>query len=202
MQKKSEITVYIGVGSNIGSREENIAKAFLSLEKYFLKLETASLYESKALYYKDQPDFLNTVFKGIIPEDKTPEQLLSLVLETENQLGRKRDTAFPKGPRNIDLDILLFGNSIVKKENLIIPHPSIGERLFVLMPLLEFDKNLKDPVTGQKYDNFLNCLLEQDICCLKPKSNQRGTRYPKPKSNQRGIYFYKSSRYIEEYKEK
>jgi len=169
------MTVYIGVGSNIGNREDNIAKAFLLLKNHFSSLETASLYESKALYYKNQPDFLNTVFKGIIQENKTPEQLLSLLLETENTLGRERCKALPKGPRNIDLDILLFGNHIINKENLIIPHPGIIERLFVLTPLLEFDKNLKDPVSGEKYNIFFNSLDKQ------------------------GIYFYKSYRYIEKY---
>ncbi|MCL2704909.1 MAG: 2-amino-4-hydroxy-6-hydroxymethyldihydropteridine diphosphokinase [Spirochaetaceae bacterium] len=170
------MTVYIGVGSNIGNREDNIAKAFLLLNKYFLSLETASLYESKALYYKDQPDFLNTVFKGIIKENRTPEQILSLLLKTENSLGRERCEALPKGPRNIDLDLLLFENHIINKENLIIPHPGITERLFVLLPLLEFDKNLKDPSTVEKYDKFLNSLEKE------------------------GIYFYKSNRYIEKYK--
>jgi len=170
------MTVYIGVGSNIGNREDNIAKAFLLLKNYFLSLETASLYESKALYFKDQPDFLNTVFKGIIQDNKTPEQVLSLLLETENALGRERCEALPKGPRNIDLDILLFENHIINKENLIIPHPGISERLFVLFPLLEFDKSLKDPATGEKYDKFLNSLERQ------------------------GIYFYKPNLYIEKYK--
>ena len=175
MQNPFETAVYIGVGSNIGNREENIAKAFLALKKCFLSLETASLYESKPLYYENQPDFLNTVFKGIIQEEKTPEQLLSLVLETENSLGRERDEVLPKGPRNIDLDILLFGNHVINKKNLIIPHPGIIERAFVLLPLLELDKSLKNPVTGQKYDNFLNSLATE------------------------GIYFYKSYRYIENY---
>jgi len=133
-------SVYIGVGSNIGNREDNIAKAFLSLKSLFLSLETASLYESKPLYFEKQPDFLNTVFKGIIQEDVTPHQLLSLLFETEKTLGRERDEAFPKGPRNIDLDILLFGNHVVDKKDLKIPHPGISKRLFVLLPLLEFDK--------------------------------------------------------------
>ena len=169
--------VYIGVGSNIGNRENNIAKAFLLLKNCFLSLETASLYESKPLYNKDQPDFLNTVFKGKIEEKVTPDQLLALLLETENTLGRERCEAISKGPRNIDLDLLLYENHIINKENLIIPHPGITERLFVLLPLLEFDKNLKDPVSGEKYNKFLN---------------SPGTQ---------GIYFYKSNRYIENYKE-
>ena len=171
------MVVYIGVGSNIGNREDTIAKAFLLLKKHFLSLETASLYETKPLYNKNQPDFLNTVFKGIIQEKTTPDQVLSLLLKTENRLGRERCETLPKGPRNIDLDLLLFENYVITKENLIIPHPYITERLFVLLPLLEFDKNLKDPATGKKYDNFLNSLGNQ------------------------GIYFYKSNRYIENYKE-
>ncbi|MCL2792642.1 MAG: 2-amino-4-hydroxy-6-hydroxymethyldihydropteridine diphosphokinase [Spirochaetaceae bacterium] len=170
------MTVYIGVGSNIGNREENIAKAFLLLKNHFLSLETASLYESKALYFENQPDFLNTVFKGVIQENMTPQHLLSLLLETENILGRERDLALPKGPRTIDLDILLFGNQVINKENLVIPHPGIKERLFVLLPLLELDKNLKHSATGEKYDIFLNSLGKE------------------------GIYFYKSNRYIENIK--
>ncbi len=175
MQNFSKTTVYIGAGSNLGDRESNIAKAFLSLENYFLLLETASLYESKALYYTSQPDFLNTVFKGVISKDKTPEQLLSFLLETENRLGRERSGIVSKGPRNIDLDLLLFGDFIINKENLIIPHPGIIDRLFVLTPLIELDKNLKDPVTRQKYDKILKQLDSQ------------------------GISFYKSYRYIDKY---
>ena len=162
--------VYIGAGSNIGNREENIARAFLLLKSSFLSLETASLYESKALYYKDQPDFLNTVFRGAIKANITPQQLLSLLLETENTLGRVRDQAIPKGPRTIDLDILLFGDYVISEENLTVPHPGIAERLFVLVPLLELDKNLKHSATGEKYEKFLNS-LEKD-----------------------GVYFYKSYR--------
>ncbi|MCL2294182.1 MAG: 2-amino-4-hydroxy-6-hydroxymethyldihydropteridine diphosphokinase [Spirochaetes bacterium] len=203
MEDSCEISVHLGVGSNIGNREKNIAKAFLLLKEHFFSLETASLYESKAMYNENQPDFLNTVFRGRLQvppafawvmacggdadsnseaagDRATPavmaQQLLALLGEIEKMLGRERDAADPKGPRTIDLDILLFGDYAINTENLVIPHQGICERLFVLLPLLELDKDLRDPISMQKYNIFLP-----------------------PLEKTQSIYYHTSSKYIEEY---
>ncbi|MDX9801040.1 MAG: 2-amino-4-hydroxy-6-hydroxymethyldihydropteridine diphosphokinase [Spirochaetia bacterium] len=168
--------VFLGIGSNLGDKEKNIADAFFLLEKYFVFLETASLYISKPLYHKDQPDFINTVFRGIAPTGFTPSSLLKTALDIENRLGRKRDPFVPKGPRIIDIDILLFGQKRLNTETLVIPHPGIKERQFVLKPLLELENRLTDPLSLQEY------LLFTD------------------KQDNQGVYLYKSCRYIEKYK--
>ncbi len=174
----SDSVVCIGVGSNIGNRERNIAEAFFHLEKSFLSLETAPLYESKPLFFTDQPDFLNTVFCGIFPENKrlSPQQLLTLALETEELMGRTRDPLMPKGPRIIDIDILLYGNRVINTSELVIPHPGMKDRLFVLLPLLDICGNPADPLTSLKYDKISEGLPDQ------------------------GVYLYQSCRYIEKYR--
>ncbi len=172
----SERTAYIGAGSNTGNREENIAKALFLLEKHVESIQTASLYESRALYYENQPDFLNTVFRVILKGGTTPFKLLETVQKIENKLGRVRDPRNPKGPRTMDLDILLAGKTIITSKSLVIPHPGITERLFVLLPLLELDYSITDPVSGKKYSDFPLLLGDQ------------------------GIHLFKSCRYIEHYR--
>jgi 2-amino-4-hydroxy-6-hydroxymethyldihydropteridine diphosphokinase len=166
--------VYISAGSNIGDREKNIGYSFKFLKENFNFFQTASLYETEPLYNTAQPNFLNTVFKGVLKNKNSAENILSLLLSVENTMGRKRDINNPKGERNIDLDLLLFGNDIINKENLQIPHLGIKERLFVLLPLVELESGLIDPVTKQKYSEIAKQLKQS-------------------------IYLYKSCRYIERY---
>jgi 2-amino-4-hydroxy-6-hydroxymethyldihydropteridine diphosphokinase len=176
MQNSSDRIIYFSIGSNTGDREKNIADAFLHLQNHFDDLETASLYETRPLYYKEQPDFINTVFRGILKHSEvSPESVLKLISRIEQLLGRKRDSKIPKGPRIIDIDILLFGNEIIRTENLTIPHAGIYERLFVLVPLLELEKNLIDPVSLLKFEEIAGKLHDQ------------------------GVYLYQSCRYIEKY---
>jgi 2-amino-4-hydroxy-6-hydroxymethyldihydropteridine diphosphokinase len=166
--------VYISAGSNMGDREKNIGYSFKFLKESFSFFQTASLYETEPLYNTAQPNFLNTVFKGVLKNKNSADNILSLLLSIENIMGRKRDINNLKGERNIDLDLLLFGNNIINKENLQIPHPGIKERLFVLFPLVELESGLIDPVTKQKYSEIAKQLKQ-------------------------GIYLYKSCRYIERY---
>ena len=135
-------TVYIGLGSNLGDRVENLRGARERIETSGIRIRrSSSIYETEAREMLDQPWFLNQV----IETETTlfPRQLLARLLMIEREMGRIR--AAPKGPRAIDLDILLFGNAVVHAAGLEIPHPRMGERRFVLEPLAELAPDLRPP---------------------------------------------------------
>ena len=147
-----EELVYLGVGSNLGDRKENILDAALQISNVFSNFKRSSIYETAPMYRENQPDFLNCVFCGIC--DSSPFDLLKIIQEIENNAGRHRGKAGWMGPRPIDLDILLFGMRAVKTVELVIPHPGMKERPFVLFPLIELDRNLTDPETGVKFADY------------------------------------------------
>jgi 2-amino-4-hydroxy-6-hydroxymethyldihydropteridine diphosphokinase len=135
-------TVYIGLGSNLGDRVENLRGARERIETSGIRIRrSSSIYETEPREMLDQPWFLNQV----IETETTlfPRQLLARLLMIEREMGRIR--AAPKGPRAIDLDILLFGNAVVHAAGLEIPHPRMGERRFVLEPLAELAPDLRPP---------------------------------------------------------
>ncbi len=160
-EDKELVSVYLGIGSNTGNRKENIIKGFNLLSDIFINLETSSLYETEPMYMTEQPRFLNTVFKGKCL--LAPEEILLNIHKIESFLGRNREKAGYKGPRPLDIDILLYGSSIINTDNLRIPHPGIKERMFVLMPLSELESDLKDPETGEKYSDIINTLDKEGI---------------------------------------
>lgn len=127
--------VLLGLGSNLGDRLENLRRAVSSLERNPEVEVTArsGVYESEALDYRDQPDFLNAVVEVETALD--PRGLLELAMGLETEAGRRRP--FPSAPRTLDVDILVFGDLVVEEPDLAIPHPRLGERRFVLEPLLE-----------------------------------------------------------------
>ena len=129
------VVCYLGVGSNLGNRSKNIKKALHYLAKTKgIKIEKASrIYETKAISGPVQGKFLNGAIK--IKTSLTPIALLKTLKKIEKALGRQKTVRF--GPRPIDLDILLYGNKIIKRKNLVIPHPRMFERKFVIKPLLE-----------------------------------------------------------------
>ncbi len=154
----SEITAYIGLGSNIGDREYQLNRA-LELLKSAEKVEVTTVstfYNTAPVGYEQQPDFLNAVVE--IRTTLTANSLLKLCSEIEKELKRERIIRW--GPRTIDLDILLFGNSVINEKDLIIPHPRMHERKFVMEPLNEIAPFVVHPVF-HKYiheifrDNFL-----------------------------------------------
>lgn len=140
---------YIGLGSNLGDREANLARTREMLGEAGGVIITgeSGVEETDPVDYLDQPPFLNQVLR--IRTDIAPMALLELLQGIERSLGRIRDV--PKGPRTIDLDILLYGDSIIDTEILKIPHPQIRNRRFVLRQLLEIEPELRDPVTGAHY---------------------------------------------------
>jgi len=133
--KKGPHIAYLGLGSNVGDREEYIEQAIFLLSKTpGIKMRKKSAnYETEPVGNTDQPQFLNAAIE--IQTALDPYKLLSVLQETENALGRERDVEW--GPRTIDLDILLYDDQIISDDKLQIPHALLHERLFVLKPLSE-----------------------------------------------------------------
>jgi len=138
--------VFIGVGSNLGDRKQNIYNALqLMHESPFINVvQTSELYETEPVGVKGHPDYLNLTLE--IATTLEPLQLLETLQTIENKLGRTERGALKS--RIIDLDILLFGEQIINTDSLVIPHPRITERKFVLRALLDIDPNLRHPATG------------------------------------------------------
>ena len=131
---------YLSLGSNIGDREANLAGAITILEEYteIDKLRSASFYTSEPLFNSDQPEYLNTVVE--INTTFTPFEFLDEIKNIENLLGRPVNHE-KNAPRTIDIDILTFGDSFLETEELVIPHPGIPFRRFVLVPFDELAPN-------------------------------------------------------------
>ena len=134
--------VYLSLGSNLGDRAANLNDAIARLKKIGDIVAASSSYETEPVEVTAQPWFLNCVVA--LETEKMPKQLLTAILDIEQQMGRRRSQQ--KGPRIIDIDILLFGSSVVDTKNLTIPHPTLHERRFVLEPLAEIAPDLRHPV--------------------------------------------------------
>lgn len=152
--------VYLGLGSNLGNREGTLQSALQTLEGADLQFVRASgLYETEPIGLREQPWFMN-----LVAEFRTnlfPRQLLHRIQRVELALGRRR--MLLNGPRTIDIDILLYGNSVVKMEALEIPHPRFRDRRFVLEPLAELNAGLRDPVSGLTVAELLQRLEGQAV---------------------------------------
>ena len=160
--------VYIGLGSNQGDRLSTLLQAIRELENFVKDLKFSSVWETAALIVEDQPPFLNMVVEG--QYEGTAEDLIKKLWELENRAGRDRSKEIQKGPRPLDLDILLYGRECINTEILTIPHPGIRERAFVLVPLKELDKSLRDPLTGELYAPCLDAIENQSFICYKNES--------------------------------
>jgi 2-amino-4-hydroxy-6-hydroxymethyldihydropteridine diphosphokinase len=142
-QFDSVTTIYLSLGSNMGDRARNMGRAVAALASHGVRvMRQSSLYETEPVEFRDQDWFLNSVVEA--ETDLTPEGLMDALLDVERSLGRRR--LVPKGPRLIDLDILLFGSSSVRTPGLEIPHPRMAERRFVLVPLSEIAPDAWHPV--------------------------------------------------------
>ncbi len=138
---------YIGVGSNIGDRRKNCLDAVALLGREGNRvLKVSSSRETEAWGKTDQPKFINLAVA--LETACSPKQLLSFLMEIEQEMGRKTTTRW--GPRLIDLDILLYDGRVVTEEGLSIPHPLLHEREFVLTPLAEIAPDVIHPVLREK----------------------------------------------------
>ncbi|HEV2200607.1 MAG TPA: 2-amino-4-hydroxy-6-hydroxymethyldihydropteridine diphosphokinase [Bryobacteraceae bacterium] len=153
-------TVYIGLGSNLGDRAANLQDARRRLEAAGLTIVRASsIYETAPRDRPNQPWFLNQVVE--IATECLPRQLMARLLRIEREMGRRR--LVPKGPRVIDLDILLYAGAIVHAQGLAIPHPGLGERRFVLEPLAELAADVRHPCTLKTVREMLAAVADQPV---------------------------------------
>jgi 2-amino-4-hydroxy-6-hydroxymethyldihydropteridine diphosphokinase len=134
--------VYLSLGSNVGDRTANLNAAIDRLSGLGKVTAVSSFYETEPVELTAQPWFLNCAVE--LDTEKMPRQLLTAILDIEKEMGRQRIQK--KGPRTLDIDILLFGNSMVKMKGLTIPHPAMHERRFVLEPLTEIAPEVRHPV--------------------------------------------------------
>jgi len=135
--------VYLSLGSNMGDRAANIARAIAALgERGIRVMRESSLYETEPVEFRDQDWFLNSVIEGETALE--PRELMKELLAIERSLGRERRV--PKGPRVIDIDALFYGDKVVHESGIDIPHPRLSQRRFVLVPFAEIAPDVRHPV--------------------------------------------------------
>jgi 2-amino-4-hydroxy-6-hydroxymethyldihydropteridine diphosphokinase len=156
--------VFLGLGSNIGDGASTIRDAFAELSEILNAARLSRLWRSHAMYVEDQPDFVNAAAMG--ETELSPRALLAAVNGIEAHFGRDRSRERPKGPRTLDIDILLYGDLILRESDLILPHARLKERRFALQPLMDLDEALRDPESGEAYSRILESLPPQGIYLL------------------------------------
>ncbi|HKE32546.1 MAG TPA: 2-amino-4-hydroxy-6-hydroxymethyldihydropteridine diphosphokinase [Candidatus Angelobacter sp.] len=160
-------TVYLSLGSNLGDRATNLRTAIEHLGELGAVVGRSSLYETEPVEMERQPWFLNCVVA--IETELMPKQFLARTITIEQKMGRRRTQ--PKGPRTIDIDILLFGGSVVDTSALTIPHPAMHERRFVLEPLAEIAPELRHPVFKKTVREMLAALPPKNDAVRKWKQD-------------------------------
>ncbi|MBI1812695.1 2-amino-4-hydroxy-6-hydroxymethyldihydropteridine diphosphokinase [Candidatus Peregrinibacteria bacterium] len=155
-------SIFISLGSNIDA-EKNLKTAANLLRSRWPPIRFSSVYQTKALGYEDQPDFLNAA--ATFESEMPPNEIHALLLSIERTLGKKKP--LKDGPRTIDLDFLLCGDEVIETPTLIVPHPRMHERRFVLEPLCEvIDPKTRHPLIGKSWEEFHAECLNQDSARL------------------------------------
>jgi 2-amino-4-hydroxy-6-hydroxymethyldihydropteridine diphosphokinase len=146
--------VYLSLGANVGDCARNIREAIARLEASGHVIAASSFYETEPVEFTEQAWFLNCAVT--LETTMTPVQLMAALLTIEREMGRQRTQN--KGPRTIDIDILLFGDTVVDSPELTIPHPAMQHRRFVLEPLAEIGAEVRHPVLGKTARELLDVL--------------------------------------------
>ena len=149
-----QVEGYLGLGSNLGNREDKLRKALDLVGESVAIERTSSLYDTAPWGYMDQPRFLNCACSGWT--SLQPLSLLKELKEIERHLGR--EPGFANGPRLIDVDILFYGREIINEPGLEIPHPRLAERDFVLVPMAEIAPDCLHPVMKSRVSELLEQL--------------------------------------------
>jgi 2-amino-4-hydroxy-6-hydroxymethyldihydropteridine diphosphokinase len=150
------VTVYLSLGSNLGNRQENLDRALKLLSERMRMGKVSSIYDTEPVGGIEQPRFLNLAVEAFTR--LTPEGLLALAKGIEQKMGRYSKSG---EPRVIDIDIILYGDSVLESPELTIPHPRMAERAFVLEPLAEIAPNTVHPVTGKKIKEMRKAIKEK-----------------------------------------
>jgi 2-amino-4-hydroxy-6-hydroxymethyldihydropteridine diphosphokinase len=152
------MSIFLGLGSNLGDKRNNLYYAINEIRKYGLITieKISSFYKTSPSGQKNQPDFINAVIQ--LKTELTPEGLLFVAKSIEKKMGRIKFIKW--GPRKIDIDIILYNDLVIKKHGLIIPHPEAKNRLFVIEPLMEIAPELVFPGTDCKISEMVSKLCE------------------------------------------
>ena len=152
------------LGSNRGDRHAHLEYAVGRLKQIVDRARVSSFFETDAIGVNDQPKFLNSALAGLF--SGTPSAFFDALMQIERDRGRERP--FPGAARTLDLDLILFGDQIINKPELTIPHPRFRERAFVLQPLAEIAPELVDPVTRRTVRELLEALERRTVGGINP----------------------------------
>jgi len=155
--------IFLALGSNVGDKKKNIEKAVVLLGEKVTNIVCAPIYETKPVGYEQQENFYNTVIKG--QTELSPEALLGFVKGIEKKIGRKE--RFRNGPREIDIDILFYNDLVFHAKDLIIPHPRMRERDFVLQPFADISPHTIHPLYKKTIQELLDQLPHENQSVVK-----------------------------------